>query len=150
MTSKIYNIARWDAIINDSKSNAPVPGIYVIPDSDLINLCQQKNKIAIKIVDTQSSYDQKLAYAIVQPSEYTGGYRPNFQYQTGSVVILPDIKWDGYPRQLGSIEVLDFVEEKDNEKEMYQSIAIETRKNILKICCCCTLILILLYIIWFR
>jgi len=105
--SKSYKIVRWDGIITPSNPSA-VPGLYIQPDQALIDLQNERGQISIKIVNTNSAYDQKLAFAIVQPSAITGGFRPNFQDQTDLWVVLPEIVWEGYPRDLGHVEVLDF------------------------------------------
>lgn len=107
--SKLYKIQRWDAIIYGGKTYS---GIYIVPDEQMLKLCEIKdNKIAIKIIDTESHYNNTICYAKVVQSQYSGGFRPNFQYFSNSIVLLPEIEWAGYPRTLGNVEVLDFVDE---------------------------------------
>lgn len=108
----MYQIQRWDPIINKPNSINPIPGIYIIPDEQLLSFIKKHNfKIPIKITDTNSIYDNKLSYAQCQLSEYTGGYRPNFQNITNSIVVLPEIPWRGYPNNMGNLHIL--MEKKD-------------------------------------
>lgn len=121
MSSRTYEIKRWDGIILPSVG-VPQPGLYIQPDAELLSLLESQGQIAIKIINTRSVYDNKLTYATIRPSELTGGSRPNYQQQTGYMVILPNIPWDGYPNQLGSVEVLDFaLFSSDNESDDLQS-----------------------------
>ena len=107
--SRTYDIQRWDGIILPTLT-VPQPGIYIKPDDDLLRLLDTKETVAIKIKGTSSVYDNMLAFANVRKSEIVGGFRPNFQQQTGLFVVLPAIQWEGYPNRLGQVEILDFVE----------------------------------------
>lgn len=105
MHSQSYDIQRWDGIYNDTTTAQPA--LYVAPDPQILGVARQNQfRIPVKITDTDSPYDHVVAWATVQPSETTAGYRPNFQAQTGFIVIVPEIQWNGYPRQLGRVHVL--------------------------------------------
>jgi hypothetical protein len=108
MSARTYDIVRWDGIIQSSST--PQPGMYIVPDSTLIEFLNNMDQVAIKISETNSGYDNMLTYAHVIPSEYAGGYRPNYQAETQSYVVLPQIVWNGYPPNLGKITFLDFAE----------------------------------------
>ena len=108
--SRTYDIQRWDGIILPTLT-VPQPGIYIKPDDELLRLLDTRDKVAIKITGTASVYDNMLAFAEIRKSEIVGGYRPNFQQQTGLSVVLPAIQWEGYPNRLGQVEILDLVEQ---------------------------------------
>lgn len=108
--SSIYKIQRWDGVYTEndkSTLNSGHPAIYLFPDEDLLEyLRKNKHTIPIKITGTNCGYDNQLAYATAQLSQYTAGYRPNFQEITNTIVLVPDIVWNGYPRDLGEVHVL--------------------------------------------
>lgn len=108
--SSTYKIQRWDGIyIESDKSSirSGNPALYIFPDEDLLDYLKKNNyNIPIKITGTNSGYDNQLAYATAQLSENTAGYRPNFQAITNTIVLVPDIIWNGYPRDLGEVHVL--------------------------------------------
>lgn len=101
---KSYNILRWDGIISSGNSN-PHPCLYIKPDQNLLDLLNKTSQILIQIKDTNSPYDNKVAYASVSPSQIMGGYRPNFQMETGLLGVIPQLSWQGYPNSLGYIEI---------------------------------------------
>jgi hypothetical protein len=80
------------------------PGLYIRATQELISRVNQK--ISISIQSTNSSYDGLICLASLQPSVFTAGFRPNFQYNTDTLVILPKIIWSGYPYTMGSVEIL--------------------------------------------
>ena len=41
-----------------------------------------------------------------QNSADTAGFRPNFQLETGLVCLLPELSWNGYPPQTGSVGIM--------------------------------------------
>lgn len=113
MSRQIYSIKRIDAI-QPSGANSAIPAFYVTPDQELFYLLDHYNgRIPIKIRNTNSGYDNLLSYASFQPSAFTGGFRPNFQEETGLGCILPEFPWKGYPPQLGEVEILYFEEDLD-------------------------------------
>jgi hypothetical protein len=108
---RIYPIVRWDAIQNQKGSTHAQPAVYIEPTPDthayLLNLYNKQGLAPIQLTGTDSTYEQQLAYASVQPSEVTGGYRPNYQADTCQWAILPHIVWQGYPRSLGQVTLLE-------------------------------------------
>jgi len=106
-----YDIQRWDVIYNDKPNSIPmspsVPAIYIIPDKALLQTIRNSNfQIPVKFTETDSPYDNTLAMANCQTAENTAGYRPNFQSANGYVVLIPDTRWEGYPRKLGRVHIL--------------------------------------------
>jgi hypothetical protein len=100
-----YNILRWDVVKTSKYSLSPA--LYIRPDLRLMKLIQESGfRIPIKIVDTDYLYDDKVRMATCQPSELTAGYRPNFQKETNTIVLIPDIKWGGYPPKMGTVWIL--------------------------------------------
>jgi hypothetical protein len=143
---KLYKIQRWDGII-DFKVK-PKPGLYIIPDDDLIQLCLTNPKIGIKITETNSGYDNKLAWASVRPSEFTGGFRPNFQDYTGLMVILPELQWEGYPPDLGYVNVLELsLRDEGGIDESYVGPGPGPKYNSVHIYCYCFILLLLIIIL---
>lgn len=106
MSKRNYKIERIDAIVQHGAINS-VPAFYVQGDDDLFQLFNfYKGRAPIKIHGTNSAYDNKLSYASLQPSQFTGGFRPNFQQETGLLCIIPEFAWDGYPPKTGELEIL--------------------------------------------
>ncbi len=105
----MLQVVRWDAIIEPKSS--PKTGLYIVPPTqDMANFLLSGNQFAIKITDTNSGYDNILCFAVAIPSEIAGGYRPNYEAQTNTIVIMPLIAWDGYPPELGNVTILDYGE----------------------------------------
>ena len=115
---KLYQIHRWDAII-DQTSSSPRPTLYIVPDEPFNVFCSQQKKLVVTISGTGTLYDNKPIYADAQPSELVGGFRPNFQEDTGFVGILLDTQWQGYPNVMGEVSI-DGVHDGINV-EQYQS-----------------------------
>jgi hypothetical protein len=63
--------------------------------------------IPIRIYDSSNTYENKVCYGALIPSAVTGGFRPNYQQQTGYWAIVPQIPWNGYPDKLGRFVVLE-------------------------------------------
>ena len=147
--SRTYDIHRWDGIILPSM-NAPQPGVYIRPDEELFALLSQKNVLSVRFKNTNSIYENKIAYAEIRPSAVTGGFRPNFQEQTGLVVLLPDLTWEGYPDTLGQVEILGFGEtpELDEDDDETPGDKYPNRiTNVLLTVIACALLFVLLYLI---
>jgi hypothetical protein len=106
-----YVIQRWDAL-KLPKDSQPRPCMYLIETDELHQLLQSEQRVGIKIMDTLSGYDNKICWARLVESKDTGGYRPNFQAETHSLVLVPELTWSGYPRQLGRVKLL--LEENDS------------------------------------
>ena len=114
--SKIYSIVEWNAIIFNG--HPPVPTLYVHYDDDLLTLYKQRNGlISIRIMGTESGYDNAIYYATIKPSAVVGGYRPNFQKETGLWAIELYTEWNSYPPYRGIVEVLDWVNVPEEEKK---------------------------------
>ena len=159
--SSIYKIQRWDGIYietDKSATHSGNPALYIFPDEDLLEYLKKNDyNIPIKITGTNSGYDNQLAYATAQLSEHTAGYRPNFQEKTNTIVLVPDVLWNGYPRDLGEVHVLVVRKDKeDNETECREDVcktdpngvACRLKKyNICKILMTVVIICILLYIL---
>lgn len=101
--SKTYEILRWDPILSsDSLDRHPALYVDVGNDFDQANICY----FPIKIEDTHSYYDNKMAFAKLIPVGITCGHRPNFQEKTKLMAIVPDMIWQGYPMTLGKVSAL--------------------------------------------
>jgi hypothetical protein len=107
---KTYPIKRWDSVVNHDfviQYGDSLPALYVLPDKELLDLMAENNsRIPVKIINTVSCYDDKVVMATCKPSAITAGFRPNFQEQTGLVVIVPELTWSGYPENMGSVKVM--------------------------------------------
>ncbi len=100
--SLTYPITRWDGITQAS-AKSPQPGLYFVPDGRLTNL-PLGEPIGVAIEGTGSPmYDGQIVFATIQSTALTGGYRPNFEAATGTLVALPNIVWQGYPPQMGQL-----------------------------------------------
>jgi hypothetical protein len=104
--TKRIEILRWDAVI-PSSSNVPSPTLYIAPDEDFLQMMEEnENWFPVKITGTNSFYDNRLVMSSCQLSEFTGGYRPNFQACTGLITVTLSLPWEGYPTQNGYVEFL--------------------------------------------
>lgn len=103
--TNIFEIRQWNPII--IKNMAPIPMLYVIPNKELLKLLNYKNRIFVKISNSNSLYDNLIIEAQLSPSELIPNYRPNFQQQTGYLSLLLLTQWNGYPDLLGNIQILD-------------------------------------------
>ena len=128
----MYRVERVDSIITGDTS--PVPAFYIVPDEKLLKYITGRTEpIAIRIENTSSPYDSLVTYSTLLPSAIVGGYRPNFQEETGMWAFLPQLRWMGYPQQSGQIVVLDFEQEKDTSvsdsiDELYDTISQPIKK----------------------
>jgi len=106
MSKRTYKIERINAILEGGSIDT-VPAFYIHGDEDLLRLFDYYNgRVPIKIVGTNSGYDNRLSYASLRPSKLTGGYRPNFQQQTQLLCVIPEFAWEGYPPQTGELQIL--------------------------------------------
>lgn len=109
MSDSVYPIQRWDAVLLPRSTHSQ-PALYVLADDYLKDLVQHSlqtsNEISVKITNTDSIYDNSIAYATIQPSSITAGYRPNFQARTDWLVIVPKMNWQSYPPRMGAVEIL--------------------------------------------
>ena len=101
---KTFDIKRWD-VISNGKILSPM--VYILPTSSFLQKISPGDIIAIKIMNTCSPYDNIVTTAIVQPSECTLGYRPNFQYKTQLITLILNTFWISYPNQLGNVFLLE-------------------------------------------
>jgi hypothetical protein len=110
MTLKEFKIMRWDGVILPEYYK-PLSGLYIIPNKKLADMYQSNKKLQIIVKDTKSVYDGILIDAILLPSRVIGGDRPNYQLDTNEMVIVPEMFWEGYPPQLGKVEVVNLPDE---------------------------------------
>ncbi len=100
----MYDIQRWDVVLTSTRMQAPA--IYLNPTGPLLDYIRLNNfTIPVKITGTMSAYDNILVMATCQPSQNTAGYRPNFQAATNTIVLVLDMRWDGYPNNLGNVYI---------------------------------------------
>lgn len=107
MSSATYPIHIWNAVLK-GKSIQPQIALYIVPDK-LFHLiaAAHHGRVPVKIMESGvGTYDNNLSYATVQASSITGGYRPNYQLDTGLVCLLPEVKWEGYPPSNGQVQIL--------------------------------------------
>jgi hypothetical protein len=138
-----HRILRWDGIIPPG-ATMPQPGISIVPDASLTTLLMHQPRVAIKITGTDSAYDNVLAYATVIPSTIAGGFRPNYDAATHQVVVLPEMVWNGYPADLGTITFLDIVELQEQYQQQQITRTYDTVWTASAVCGVCILLLIVL------
>lgn len=104
MTSKKleFNIMRWDAS-TCTDDDHPKPMIYVKPNTDLLDYFRENNnKVWVRIVGTDSDYDDIVFYGIPEKASWRPNYTPNYYNATGQYVVTLDThKWLGYPDAKG-------------------------------------------------
>jgi len=109
---------RWNGLILPGEIQ-PRPVLTIRPTEALIGQYTCGKRIPILITGTDSFYDNTLTYAYLQWSANTLGYRPNFQLETGTMMLITDMTWQGYPRKLGQVQILaldsEIVDDDDNE-----------------------------------
>jgi hypothetical protein len=159
--SASYDIQRWDSVYNKNPKSVTMsptlPAIYISPDSTILKSIRASNfEIPIKITGTNSPYDNILAIAKCQPAQDTAGYRPNFQAATNYIVLVPDTRWEGYPRELGQVHILienskdsnnstiDTINNKINE---YYNKLTEDPNTVITLQCCIVAILFILFLL---
>lgn len=98
--SIILPIERWDAIYQNGYN---VPAIYI--KNNPFPFLTSQDVIVAKVSFTESMYDEMYLLGTIQKSENTGGYRPNFQAETGLYCIPLVIQWSGYPKKMGVVEI---------------------------------------------
>lgn len=113
MSSKIYNIRRWDGIITNKTD--PLPAISFLPDLDLLDQLQKNtnNLIQIRITGTGSGYDN-VWMGIIDSSFSDKGCRKNF-YDTCHLWVITLLQdpngnsayWNGPPSNFGSFQILN-------------------------------------------
>lgn len=105
--SKKYQIYRWDPIID--KYNTKSILIYVLPDDEMFSIAKEKQNnnqyIVCKITDSNSIYDTVLIRGVFNTSAVVPNYRPNFFNATQYFVINLDSTWNGYPLDLGFVQL---------------------------------------------
>jgi hypothetical protein len=113
----IYPIKRWDAVVNPTNDTNNIysnPCFYIDIDKNIIlalndpKITDENNCSPIKILDTNSPYDNQIVMARFDLSENVAGYRPNYQEKYKQIVgRLATVSWDGYPRNLGFVAILN-------------------------------------------
>lgn len=109
----IFDIHQWNAMILP-KNNAPNPVLYVVPNDDLLTLLFNTQQVNVQITQSNSIYDNIVLRANVDPSSLVGGYRPNFQSETGYIALVLLTQWQGYPQQTGTVKILDMETQVNN------------------------------------
>ena len=91
---KIY---RWDAVMT-AKNDLPAPMLYIKPTLKFLEFVENNDyRILLTISGTNTIYDGKTIWGIVDKSSNTPNCRPNFYKQTGFYVVTLESYWYGYP-----------------------------------------------------
>ena len=104
----VYNIQRWDAI-NVGCGDFDRPAIYIKPDTDFLQYAKLNNNQIRLIVSgtTSPQYDGNLFWGTVDKSNVVPSCRPNFFDATNMYIITLNGIWNGYPKALGEITLID-------------------------------------------
>lgn len=100
-----YDIKSWDGSLNRSTLQ-PAPILTIEPDEPFLEFINQHPEFYIKVIGTESPYENKLAVATAQSGTWSLGYRPNYECATGFYTIRPNIFWRGYPPQRGRVRLI--------------------------------------------
>jgi len=103
------DILGWNPL-NDRTSNLKA-SIYIKPTLQLLELFNRAPfyRAIVKVSDTNSCYDDRSMFAIIDKSSDVPNKRDNFFDSTGLYVITLDTIWRGYPSKNGSIEIQEGV-----------------------------------------
>lgn len=98
-----YPIESWNSVI--PKGNTfPFPMIYIKPDSNFIDYAKENSwQVLVTIENTESIYDNKQYYAVIDSSGYFPNYRPYFYNKEGFMTLTILSYWDGYPKNNGNV-----------------------------------------------
>ena len=109
MTHK-YKIIRWDPMLIKNNLN-PYPSIAIIVDKKFKILADKnKNILLIKFFNTKGIYDNNSIVGIVNDQ---------FIFKDGSISILLDSEWYGYPDYNGECEIVELNQEKTTDKSKH-------------------------------
>ena len=110
--SKHYNILGWNPMNTENVST--LASCYIKPDLKLLELFNRAplNNVLLQISGTNSVYDNKKIFGVIDKSSDVPNCRQNFFNCTGLYVITMDSTWMGYPKKLGTIEFFGGVVDK--------------------------------------
>ena len=97
LSEEKFKIYRWDAVMT-AKNDLPAPMVYIKPTLKFLEFIENNNyRILLSISGTNTIYDGKTMWGIVDKSSNTPNCRPNFYKQTGYYVVTLESFWYGYP-----------------------------------------------------
>jgi len=97
LTEEKIKIHRWDAVMT-AKNDLPAPMLYIKPTVNFLEFIENNDyRILVTISGTNTIYDGKTIWGIVDKSSNTPNCRPNFYKQTGFYVVTLESFWYGYP-----------------------------------------------------
>lgn len=104
--SLTFNIVRWDAVIDKCSLN-PKPFLYFTPTLELLEFFERNLwRVRVVITGSQSTYDNKILWGVVQKSSFEAGCRPNYYAATELYTIALRTLWNGYPKKLGKFSIV--------------------------------------------
>jgi hypothetical protein len=98
-------ILGWNPV-NDRTSSLKA-SVYIKPTLNLLNLFNRAPfyRSIVKVSDTNSCYDDRNMFSIIDKSSDVPNKRDNFFDSTGLYVITLDTIWRGYPSNNGYLEI---------------------------------------------
>jgi hypothetical protein len=104
--TNIYKITRWDPMLIKNNLN-PYPSIAIIVDNKFKKFANKNSNILLfKFFNTKGLYDDKKIVGIVNDK---------FIFKDGSISILLDSEWYGYPDYNGECEIVGLKHETRNK-----------------------------------
>jgi hypothetical protein len=104
--SLTFDIVRWDAVIDKCSLN-PKPFLYFTPTLELLEFFERNLwRVRVVITGSQSTYDNKILWGVVQKSAFEAGCRPNYYAATELYTIALRTIWNGYPKKLGKFSIV--------------------------------------------
>jgi hypothetical protein len=102
-------ILGWNPV-ND-RTSVLKASVYIKPTLKLLDLFNKAPfyRTIVKVSDTNSCYDDRNMFAIIDKSSDVPNKRDNFFDSTGLYVITLDTIWRGYPSNNGSLEIQEGV-----------------------------------------
>lgn len=100
-----YEIKRWDSVIYGN-GTYPMPMVYFKPDEEFYKYAKENEyMIIVTIQGSNSHYDGKPLVGVIDSSATFPNDRPNFFNETGYLVITLFCNWNGYPPNLGVMNI---------------------------------------------
>lgn len=118
MNDKKYEIKSWNPILINSKSLAPLPSIYILPDDNFFKFIENKDSLSLQgtIFNSNSIYDGHTFDIEIHSSADFPNYRPLFfnatMYYT---IVLTTSNWYSYPTDNGYI-ILSYKEKSPTQQ----------------------------------
>jgi len=125
----IVDILKWNPINSNNFSADIKPSIYIKPTIELLDIFKRAplHKMLVRILNTNSKYDNVITFSILDKSSDVPNKRDNlFDCNGLYVVTLGGLDWQGYPENNGKIEFLEGMVE---ESIKYLNSKTDTKEN---------------------